>query len=56
MEKKNAEKATLICLYVKRRQLFILHDNEGQRDITLHHMANLHSRSMLYLLFFSPSF
>lgn len=41
----NAEKATLICLHVKRGELFIPHGNEGQRDITLRHMANLHSRS-----------
>lgn len=41
----NAEKATLICLHVKRGVLFLVLSNEGQRDITLRHMANLHSRS-----------
>lgn len=41
---KKTERAILICFHVKRGALFIGSRNDIQRDITLHHMANLHSR------------
>ena len=43
-KKKTPERAILICFHVKRGAHITGHRNDIQRDITLHHMANLNSR------------
>lgn len=50
-KKKKSERAILICFHAKRGAHITGLHNDIPRDITLHHMANLHSRPKAGLSF-----